>query len=433
MARIENLSDFLSDVATSIKAKTGSTEVLYPKDFDAAISAIEGSGTGGITPVGTIHITENGDYDVTNYAGASVNVEGGGSGGFEPSGTIKLTENGTFDIYDYAMAQVEVPGIVPEGTLEITENGTHDVTNYASAEVTVIPEGELEITTNGQHDVADYATANVNVPVGVFPEGTKTILQNGTFDVTEFAEVAVNVPSAGNLPTSISFAEDSWETIAAINEAGAAAHYYKIGDKKTITTVNSTDTSGYYNKNWTGRDITIMIVGFNHYTLSDNAARRAGMVLMVWEDIPGDDLLIGGGAQYYGWPGATRLRSWLQGTFYNALPTEVRNLIKTVKIESYNGYSKAIVSSNETVFLPSINEVGHKQWMENKEGYAVWLFGDADSREEAFGYHVGYWLRSQGGSNASHHLAVLTSDSQETTITSNDASQSNYIFPIFCI
>lgn len=55
----------------------------------------------------------------------------------EPTGTITITENGIFDVHDYAEADVDVPAITPTGTISITENGTFDVTNYAEASVDV--------------------------------------------------------------------------------------------------------------------------------------------------------------------------------------------------------------------------------------------------------------------------------------------------------
>ena len=65
----------------------------------------------------------------------------------EPTGTIQITNNGIFDVHDYAEADVDVPAITPTGTMSITENGTYDVANYAEAEVDV-----------------DYATVNFNLP-----------------------------------------------------------------------------------------------------------------------------------------------------------------------------------------------------------------------------------------------------------------------------
>lgn len=47
-------------------------DVLFSKPF---------IGEGGTTPTGQISISENGTYDVTNYASALVNVAGGGGGG----------------------------------------------------------------------------------------------------------------------------------------------------------------------------------------------------------------------------------------------------------------------------------------------------------------------------------------------------------------
>lgn len=64
----------------------------------------------------------------------------------EPTGTITITNNGIFDVHDYAEADVDVPAITPTGAISITENGTVDVSNYATAEVDV-----------------DYVTVNFNL------------------------------------------------------------------------------------------------------------------------------------------------------------------------------------------------------------------------------------------------------------------------------
>lgn len=48
MARIDNLTNFLTDVATAIKGKTGKTDAITPAIFDTEIASIESGGSNGI-------------------------------------------------------------------------------------------------------------------------------------------------------------------------------------------------------------------------------------------------------------------------------------------------------------------------------------------------------------------------------------------------
>lgn len=63
-----NLTDFLTDVATAIRTKKGTTGAINPQNFSSEIESIET----GITPSGKKTITSTAETDVTNFATAQV-------------------------------------------------------------------------------------------------------------------------------------------------------------------------------------------------------------------------------------------------------------------------------------------------------------------------------------------------------------------------
>lgn len=147
-------------------------------------------------------------------------------------------------------------GITPTGTKNITENGTYDVTEFASASVAVpAPSGTKIITTNGTHDVAAYASATVNVPTENPPSGTVNITANGTVDVTNYASAEVAVPTGTARSSSDLTASGATVTVPAglyssqasksVSTATQATPSISVNTSTGVITASATQSAGY--------------------------------------------------------------------------------------------------------------------------------------------------------------------------------------------
>ena len=159
----------------------------------------------GTTPTGTISITSNGTYNVTNYANANVNVSGGGGGGSGHTLTYKYNK----------------PGSSHHLTLVLNETTTHplstDYSNWAmNSSVVNIPNIE-KVTITGDDGGYWYDSTIEFTSGGV----TRAVVNGETITLTQDSTLYISECDCLLKGTIITMADGSFKEISTI----------KVGDK----------------------------------------------------------------------------------------------------------------------------------------------------------------------------------------------------------
>ena len=196
--------------------------------------------------------------------------------------------------------------------------------------------------------------------------------------------------------------EDSWEEIIAAGANGTYDSKYNIGDTKEL----SVGSEG---------KVLMVLVGKN----VDPLASGSGNAPMTWisQELlktthrwnPSASGTTEGTGTYGGWE-KSELRTYLRETIMPLIPETVRNAIKPVtkysNIYNTSGNAENNVASTETVWIPSVREVGWTYRETSGPVYSL-AFTDNASRVKknvSTGSAAWWWLRSASNNSFAYYV-----------------------------
>lgn len=191
---------------------------------------------------------------------------------------------------------------------------TSDSDTKTSA-VTYNGDGTLSVQSQSS-GIATATISGTTVTIKGVSTGDTTVTVNASAGANYQAKSASISVSADIGPVGVSFATDSWETIAAVAENGTASQFYSIGDTKNIT-ISGVGT------------ITLEIADFDHdYLSGSTSASKAGISMITRDLLPDTRQMDSSNTNVGGFP-ASALYDYLNGTILNGLPSDLRSALKT--------------------------------------------------------------------------------------------------------
>ena len=149
---------------------------------------------------------------------------------------------------------------------------------------------------------------------------------------------------------------------------------------------------------WTHESITLEACGFRKYYLSDNSFKRCSFSLLASHLLGRTKKWNASAVNDGGWANS-ELNKSLNERLYNAMPIQIRELLKKVIVYSSAGkMSTELIPSDCYITNPALIEVDPTQTSEpyNSEGATISYMNTNDSRKRKFdgGDYNAYWLRT---------------------------------------
>lgn len=242
--------------------------------------------------------------------------------------------------------------------------------------------------------VATVSVSGTTVTVTLKGSGSATITVSVAAGTNHNAPSSKTCSMTGTI-ISTTLASNSWATIAAVSAAGNASSFWSVGDEKTIT-VN-------------GETLTLVIMGFKHDDLASGG--KAGITFGLKHLMKDTRQMNSSNTNSGGFTGSA-MYTWLQNTLLGQLPSDLKNVIKSVNKKTSAGSASSTINTNAMkLFLFSEIEVfGSTSYSAAGEGSQYSYFATAANRIKKLQNGAGsanrWWERSPYASNSSSFCGV---------------------------
>ena len=187
-----------------------------------------------------------------------------------------------------------------------------------------------------------------------------------------------------------SFTDDSWDTIASVVKAGT--YPYQVGDTKTV---DMGDLGTH----------TVRVANTSACTNGETSETACGFVVE-FADIISEQSMNSTSTNVGGWP-ASAMRTYVNTTVYNALPSDLQNVIAETSVVSSHGSTdgEANFTSSDKLYLLSTKEVwnggtgydtaeAETRQLDYYKNKGVTISNHSEAKKQYNGSNYYWWLRS---------------------------------------
>ena len=361
MSKSNNLGDFLTGIADAIRAKTGSSALIDPQDFDTEIANIPSGSKLPDVVNGTVQtLTEEdlqGATAIRQYAFYFLETLK------EISIPSSITSIGRYAFSDCtSLANVTIGG-------SVTNIGNYAFQNCSKLKDIKIPNSVTTIGNrcfinctqlktvdigNGVTSISDlvFYGCSAMTSVTILATTPPTLSSSNSFGGSYPIYVPAGSVSAyqsasqwSNLASRIqalTFANASWDFIRQQVRNGTASNYFAVGDTKTVTLTNGTTMTVRIADMTTGR-----------YDFADGSNNKSNMVIEFVECFADTAKMNSTDTNVGGWANS-EMRSTTMPTCLALLPQDIKDAMSEVLVLSGTGDSttSGTSSSVNKLFLP---------------------------------------------------------------------------------